>query len=63
MTEVTFDVTEIHAEMLEESRDIAGDEAINDSVENFIHDLYKQVKNIEKQQMQQLQIDNSGSGE
>ena len=63
MTEVTFDVTEIHAEMLEESRDIAGDEAIDDSVENFIHDLYKQVKNMEKQQMQQLQIDNSGSGE
>ena len=63
MTEVTFDVTDIHAEMLEESRDIAGDEAIDDSVENFIHDLYKQVKNMEKQQMQQLQIDNSGSGE
>ena len=63
MTEVTFDVTDIHAEILEESRGIAGDEAIEDSVENFIHDLYKQAKNMEKEQMQQLQIGNSGSGE
>ena len=63
MEEVTFQVTDIHAEMLEESRSIAGDNALDDAVENFIHDLYKQAKNAEKKQMGQLQAGNPGSAE
>ena len=63
MEEVTFQVTDIHAEMLEESRGIAGDNALNDAAENFIHDLYKQAKNAEKKQMGQLQAGNPGSAE
>ena len=54
MVEVTFEVTDIHAEMLEESRSIAGDKALDDAAENFIHDIYKQAKNVEEEQMGQL---------
>ena len=63
MVEVTFEVTDIHAEMLEESRSIAGDKALDNAAEDFIHDLYKQAKNVEEEQMRQLQVGNPGSDE
>jgi len=53
-TEITFEVTDLHAEMLEESRDIIDEGAVNGSVEDFIHNLYRQAKQAEKQQQQQM---------
>lgn len=57
MTEVTFDVTEIHAEMLEEVRDITGNGVADDSAEDFIHNIYKQAKRAEEQQQLPFEIE------
>lgn len=62
MVEVTFDVTEIHAEMLEESRDIVGDNT-DDLAENFIHNLYKEAKRAEEQQQLPFDINELKEGE
>ena len=55
--EITFEVTDLHAEMLQEARNIAGDSTVNDSAEDFIHNLYKQAKRAQEQQMQSFEIE------
>jgi len=54
--EITFEVTDLHAEMLEEAREIAG-EQVDDSAEDFIHNLYKQAKRAEEQQQMAFEVE------
>jgi hypothetical protein len=56
-TEITFEVTDLHAEMLEESREIIDESAVNGSVEDFIHNLYKQAKQAEQQQQMAFEVE------
>lgn len=55
--QISFEVTDLHAKMLDETRDIAGDGAVTDSIENYIHDLYKQAKRMEAQQVESFEIE------
>jgi len=59
-TEITFHVTDLHAKMLEESRDIVDESAVNGSVEDFIHNLYRQAKQAEEKQQQKMAFEIEG---
>ena len=54
-TEITIEVTDLHAEMLNDTRDTLNEDVVKGSVEDFIHNLYKEAKAREQQQAQQLQ--------
>lgn len=53
MTEVTLEVSELHAEMLEEVRDSLNEDQVEASFESFIHDTYQQVRQAQQQVAQQ----------
>jgi len=53
-TEITIEVTDLHAEMLNDTRDTLNEDVVKSSVEDFIHNLYKEAKTREQQQAQQL---------
>jgi hypothetical protein len=53
-TEITIEVTELHAQMFDETCDTLDDEVVKSSVEDFIHNLYKEAKTQERRQAQQL---------
>lgn len=47
-TEITIEVTDLHAEMFDDTCNTLDDEVVKGSVEDFIHNLYKETKTQER---------------
>ena len=61
--EITIEVSDLHAEMIDEVKLVAGEEQIRQQTETLIHQLYQQVQQAQAQAQQGMQIEEPESQE
>ena len=61
--EITIEVSDLHAEMIDEVKLVAGEEQIRQQTETLIHQLYQQVQQAQAQAQQGMQIEETETQE
>lgn len=54
--EITIEVSDLHAEMLSEVEQVAGEQQVRQQAETFIHNLYQQVQ-VQQEQQEQFVVE------
>lgn len=57
VSEISFEVSDLHAEMLDEVNVAAGEQHTRQQVESLIHELYQQVEMQKEQQREQFVVE------
>lgn len=57
VSEISFEVSDLHAEMLDEVKVAAGGQQTRQQVESLIHELYQQVEMQKEQQGEQFVVE------
>jgi hypothetical protein len=57
VSEISFEVSDLHAEMLDKVKVAAGEKQTRQQVESLIHELYQQVEIQKEQQQEQFVVE------